>query len=86
MKVAGFEVPESLVESTEAWMQLAKSFTAAELVTEIKIRADKAAISIGHKEGEVLMRLADRLIQKHRKAGNIVNRAGQGERSRWGWK
>lgn len=25
-------------------------------------------------------------IQKHRKAGNIVVRSQQGERTRWGWK
>jgi len=46
----------------------------AETVGEIKL------------DDGVVMRLADRLIQKHSKAGNITKRSQQGERARWGWK
>jgi hypothetical protein len=78
MTVQGYEVPDGALAKLEAWMHGARGFTAASLEAE--------AIRAGVPDGAVSMRLADRLIQKHSKAGNIEKRSQQGARVRWGWK
>lgn len=84
MKVQGYEVPEGILATIEAWMKdCGRSFTAGDLQAVAKEQAK--VVGDGLDDG-VAMRLADRLIQKHSKAGNITKRSQQGERARWGWK
>ena len=85
MKVQGYEVPEGILTAIEAWMKdCGRSFTAGDLQAVAKEQA-KVVGGVDLDAG-VAMRLADRLIQKHSKAGNITKRSQQGERARWGWK
>jgi len=85
MKVQGYEVPEGILATIEAWMRdCGRSFTAGDLQAVAKGQAETVG-EIKLDDG-VVMRLADRLIQKHSKAGNITKRSQQGERARWGWK
>lgn len=85
MKVQGYEVPEGILATIEAWMKdCGRSFTAGDLQAVAKEQA-KVVGDVDLVAG-VAMRLADRLIQKHSKAGNITKRSQQGERARWGWK
>ena len=86
MKVQGYEVPEGILATIEAWMKdCGRSFTAGDLQAVAKGQAVSRIAEIKLDDG-VVMRLADRLIQKHSKAGNITKRSQQGERARWGWK
>lgn len=85
MKVQGYEVPEGILATIEAWMKdCGRSFTAGDLQAVAKEQA-KVVGDVDLDAG-VAMRLADRLVQKHSKAGNITKRSQQGERARWGWK
>ena len=85
MKVQGYEVPEGILATIEAWMKdCGRSFTTGDLQAVAKEQA-KVVGDVDLDAG-VAMRLADRLIQKHSKAGNITKRSQQGERARWGWK
>ena len=85
MKVQGYEVPEGILATIEAWMKdCGRSFTVGDLQAVAKEQA-KVVGDVDLVAG-VAMRLADRLIQKHSKAGNITKRSQQGERARWGWK
>lgn len=85
MKVQGYEVPEGILATIEAWMKdCGRSFTAGDLQAVAKEQA-KVVGGVDLDAG-VAMRLADRLVQKHSKAGNITKRSQQGERARWGWK
>lgn len=83
MKVARVEIPETVVTAAAVWMQGAKPFTAGDLTKELQRLLIRAGIKLGN--GEVAMRLADRLIQKHKKAGDIVLSGTVGSRSRWSW-
>jgi hypothetical protein len=84
MKVQGYEVPEGILATIEAWMKdCGRSFTAGDLQAVAKEATVVGGVDL---DAGVAMRLADRLIQKHSKAGSIEKRSQQGARVRWGWK
>jgi hypothetical protein len=84
MKVAGVEVPETVITAAALWMQEGKAFSAGDLSAKLKLLLIRDGVKLGG--GELVMRLADRLIQKHKKAGDIVLRNQAGERAKWGWR
>lgn len=73
MKVRGLEIGDYIVEACEARMRR-EEFKAADIIHE--------AVSVGRLGGETADRLADRLIQNHRRRGNIE----QVKRGLWRWK
>lgn len=74
MKVQGIEVSQKAIDACLARMQRGDYFRAYFIAS--------AAYDAGVSSGEVASRLADRLIQRERKAGRIipVNRSGL-----WKW-
>lgn len=86
MIVKEYEIPESILQRVEAWIRESKtrgSFTAGDLADRIK---DLAQDDGDLKLSGVALRLADRLIQKHRRDRTIERREQAGSRPRWSWK
>lgn len=73
MNVRGLEIGEYIVEACEARMRR-DEFKASDIIHE--------AMSVGRLGGATASRLADRLIQNHRRRGDIE----QVERGLWRWK
>jgi hypothetical protein len=78
MIVEGRAITAAMVERVEARMR-EKPFTSTMLTA---VAEDICEVEFGTRDAG--MRLADRLIQKHRKAGNITKSTGQG-RPKWTW-
>ncbi|MBS3648886.1 hypothetical protein KEU06_09730 [Pseudaminobacter sp. 19-2017] len=65
MKVNGFEVPQATIDTVAAWFPVGRSFRASELSAVL--------VKLGVPRMDwIADRVADRLLQKWRKAGVIV--------------
>lgn len=64
MKVLGYEVPQSVIDNCIIRMKYEDRFRLSNIIS--------VAILAGAPAGEISYRIADRLIQRERKAGNIV--------------
>jgi hypothetical protein len=71
MKAYGVEIPEAVVESAVARMR-ASTFTAAELGSHVAPLIAREHSLRGKTLGYTAKRLADTLIQKHRRGGDIA--------------
>jgi hypothetical protein len=64
MKVYGIEITQAEIDACVARMKLTPYFGSYQI--------ERVLEKAGHRGGNIAMRAADRIIQRERKAGNIV--------------
>jgi len=85
MRVEGAEIPKGIIGKLVRRMKGKNSFRASDITDIALAQLEEAKIQSKAERPYIAHRLADRMIQKARKAGVISLGTTDGERRSWRW-